>query len=42
MRKQTTIAEILNDMDAEITVLEGKLSKARDRSCREDGRSRRG
>ena len=27
--QQTAIAEILSDMDAEIAVLEGKLSKAR-------------
>ena len=28
--EQTAIAEILSDMDAEITALEGKLSKARE------------
>jgi len=29
LREQTAITEILSDMDAEISALEGKLSKAR-------------
>jgi type I restriction enzyme S subunit len=30
VKEQTSIAEILSDIDAEITALEGKLSKARE------------
>jgi hypothetical protein len=40
--EQTAVAETLSGMKGEVNALEAKLSKARDRSCRKDGRSRRG
>ena len=38
MESRKWLVGILSDMDAEIAALEGKLSKARHRSCREHAR----